>query len=66
MTDRPRGIKPCLRMVTPGVPQIVAADRLNEGLVIKFDDGQCAFFSSAFLFSKLSECEELNEADIEW
>lgn len=56
----------CLDMVTADAPRIVAAERLNTGLVIKFEDGQCAFYSCAFLFSKLPECEQLREADIEW
>lgn len=48
------------------VPRILAADRLNEGLVIRFENGQCAFYSTLFLFSKLPECEELKETDLEW
>ena len=53
-------------MVTSDVPRIIAADRLHTGLVIKFENGQCAFFSSSFLFSKLPECQQLTEAETEW
>lgn len=53
-------------MVVPKIPIIVSAERLNNGIVIKFDNGQCGFYASSFLFSKLSECEELNENDTEW
>lgn len=55
-----------LDMVGSDTPRIVQADRLDEGLVIQFENGQCAFYSGAYLFSKLPECEELNEADTEW
>jgi len=47
-------------------PRIAAANRLNDGLVIKFDTGECGYYSDAFLFSKLPECERLNEEDNEW
>ena len=53
-------------MVISDAPRITAAERLNEGLVIKFEDGQCAFYSDALLFSKLPECEQLEEAETEW
>ena len=53
-------------MVVPEVPKIVSAERLNNGIVIKFDNGQCGFYTNSFLFSKLPECEELNEAETEW
>ena len=66
MTDRELAAHSSLDMVIPDVPRIIAAERLNAGLVIKFENGRCAFYSCAFLFSKLSECKELSEADIEW
>jgi hypothetical protein len=47
-------------------PRIVAADRLADGLVLRFGDGQIGFFSDAYLFSKLSESEHLREGDVEW
>ena len=53
-------------MLTSETPQIVAAERLNKGLVIKFDNGRCGFYSSALLFSKILESDELDEADIAW
>ena len=47
-------------------PPIVSADRLNEGLVILFADGQCAFYPDAFLFSKLPELPQLDETNLQW
>ena len=46
--------------------RIVNSDRMNDGLIIKFDNGKCAFFSCAFLYAKLSECEELDDGDLQW
>lgn len=47
-------------------PQLIAAERLSDGVVIKFENGQAGFFSSAYLFSKLSESKEMDEAAVEW
>ncbi len=66
MTDNKCPTRSSLDMVISGVPRIITAERLNTGLVIRFEDGQCAFYSSAFLFSKLPECKQLREEDIEW
>ena len=66
MTDAQDDAASSLTMVLDEVPNIVSAERLNSGIVIRFDDGQCAFYSSILLFSKLPECEKLNEADVEW
>lgn len=46
--------------------RIVVADRMNDGLIIKFDDGKCAFYSCALLYENLSKCEELDETDLHW
>ena len=46
--------------------QIVNADRMSGGMIIKFDDGRCAFYSSALLYETLPKCEELNESDLIW
>lgn len=53
-------------MVTSEAPQIISAERLNNGIVLTFANGQCGFYPNSFLFAKLPECEELNEADVEW
>ena len=58
--------EPSLGMEEIVTRKIVIADRTNSGIILKFDDGRCAFYSCAFLYSKLSECEELDEADLQW
>lgn len=47
-------------------PRIAVVDRLNDGLVIQFENGACGYYSDAFLFSKLPECAMLKEGDGEW
>ena len=42
--------------------RIVAADRLENALIITFDDGRCAEFSSTLLYAMLSEAKELFES----
>ena len=46
--------------------RIVAAERLIGGVLVKFADGQCGFYSEAYLFSKLIEVEQLNEQKAQW
>lgn len=46
--------------------KIVNADRMIDGIVIKFDDGRCAFYSCAFLYKALPDCEQLEETDLNW
>lgn len=43
--------------------QIVNVDRLNNGIVLKFADGQCVFFSTAYLYARIAEGEPLDEAE---
>lgn len=47
-------------------PHIVAADRLNNAIVIEFDNGECALYPESFLYSKIKECKQLNEEDVAW
>lgn len=53
-------------MIHSSIPSIVAVDRLNDGLVIKFLSGECALYTCDFLFSKLAECEQFNDLHTEW
>ena len=44
-------------------PRLVSADRFNNGLLITFDDGKCAFYSSDLLRAVFSQARELKETD---
>lgn len=66
MTDTTKRLRHAWVMSVPEIPNIISAERLQSGIVIKFDNGQCGFYASSYLFSKLPECEELNETDTEW
>ena len=46
--------------------RIVNADRMNDGLIIKFNDGKCAFFSCSLLYATLQRCKELTETEVIW
>ncbi len=53
-------------MEVSGNIQIISADKLNDGLVIRFADGRCAFYSASLLERLYKEAEQLNEEDIVW
>lgn len=46
--------------------RIVNADRMNDGLIIRFNDGRCAFYSCEVLYATLAKCEELNDKEVFW
>ena len=50
----------------PVTLRIVAAEKLNDGVVIKFDDGQCAFYSTLLLHTLLAQAEALDETKLAW
>ena len=39
---------------------------MNDGIIIKFDDNECAFYSCELLYAMLPQSEELDEADLHW
>ena len=47
-------------------PRIFAADLLNNGLVLKFDDGRCAFFSCQLLYDTLPWADEMDDSKLAW
>ena len=40
-------------------PHVVSADRLDGSIIITFNDGRCAIYSSALLYATLPQAEEL-------
>ena len=53
-------------MTNVSTPQIVTVDKMNGGVIIKFADGNCAFYSCALLYAMLPRCEQLNEEALAW
>ena len=51
--------------ISPGA-RIVVAEKLNDGLVLKFTDGSCAFYSAALLYTLLSLAVKLDETAVAW
>jgi hypothetical protein len=44
-------------------PRIVSSDRLDDGILVSFDDGKSAVFSAALLYANLSQAEEVSESE---
>ena len=40
-------------------PLIISSDRLDNGIVVYFDDGKKAFFSAALLYSVLPQTQAM-------
>ncbi len=45
-------------------PRILSADRLDNSVLIAFDDGRCAVYSAALLYATLSQADEVSADDI--
>lgn len=63
---RERRAERLLSMAVTNARRIVIADRMNDGVVIKFDDGKCAFYPCTLLYATFAKCEELNEKELQW
>ena len=46
--------------------RILAAERLNDGILIKFADGNCAFYPAALLHAMLPQAEAQDENKKAW
>lgn len=66
VTDGNARLARSLSMVDSEDPRILAADRMNDGVVISFSNGKCAFYSCAVLMAVLSQCKALDETHTEW
>ncbi len=53
-------------MAISNAQQIVNVDRMNDGIIIKFEDGKCAFYSSALLYATLPHSKKLEEMELDW
>jgi hypothetical protein len=42
-----------------GVPRIIEALRLRDGVVITFEDGKCALYTAALLFAMFPHADKL-------
>jgi hypothetical protein len=43
--------------------RVVAAERLNGGVIITFDDGKCAFYTASLLHSNLAQAKIVEEPE---
>lgn len=49
----------CFIMNTQTACRIASMDRLSDGVVVAFEDGRCAFFSTSLLYEILPQAEDL-------
>ena len=42
-------------------PRVLSADRTDNGVVVVFDDGKCAFYSALLLHATLPQAKEIPE-----
>ena len=52
------------RNVSP--PEIVAVERLSDGILVKFNDGRCVFYPVSLLHELIPQAELQNEKDLLW
>ena len=45
---------------------LIAVNRLNDGIVVHFDDGTCAYFSAALLHATAPEATTMDEDVPAW
>lgn len=53
-------------MMKPIDAIIMAVERLNDGVVVKFEDGRCVFYSASLLYKTIPQAEEQDENRPEW
>ncbi len=46
--------------------RVVSAELLNDGIVIKFQDGRCFFYSASVLLEMIPQAKELDESAVAW
>jgi hypothetical protein len=46
-------------MSTHSAPRIVSADRMDNCVIVTFDDDKCAVYSAGLLYSVLSQAKEV-------
>ncbi len=45
-------------------PHLISADRLDGSIVVTFDDGRCAIYSSELLYATLPQARELHDSEM--
>jgi hypothetical protein len=44
-------------------PRIVSADRMDDSVIVTFDDGRCAIYSASLLYTVLPQAKEVDLTD---
>jgi len=48
-------------MKTPGKPQLIGVDRMDDGALVSFDDGRTGFYSTALLSEMFVQATNLKD-----
>jgi hypothetical protein len=62
---RPKGSGRIEVMKDAAPPRIAFVDRVEDGVVITFDDGRCAIYSSTLLRQYLAQAKEVADSDMD-
>jgi hypothetical protein len=60
-TDKGVRVGKYLVMQMKSTPRVTFADRFSDGLLISFDDGSRAFYSSSLLYATFSQATEIKQ-----
>jgi hypothetical protein len=52
-------------MKVPLSPHIAFADRLNDAIVVTFDDGKCAIYSASMLYALMPQARQITDSELE-
>ena len=47
-------------------PVLLAVERLNDGVIVRFDDGICVFFPTALLYTLSPQARAMDETETVW
>lgn len=53
-------------MTIAAQPNLISAERVDSGLVLKFADGRCAFYSATLLYAAIKQAKALDEEKVVW
>ena len=46
-------------------PRIIHAERMEDGVIIEFEDGKCAVFPASLLNATIPQANQVNENNLE-
>ena len=53
-------------MMSKSAPILIAVDRLNDGIIVRFNEGTCVLFSTALLYALSPQARATDETEEAW